>query len=194
MHENRVVVEQSQTADPIVSMSEKMKARGISHAFLASRLGVSRQYVWQILHRRGNLTTSRCLQIEMTIERIIHEEAHVRTLGDRLRAARRASGLTLKQVAVSLGCSWMAIERWEKNRHLPGIPLLLRMSALYGVTFEVGDNGGMVRRGFHVRRGKAEEHLLPVPFASSGMEQGATIRISERDMLPSRHHSGAIAR
>ncbi len=111
----------------------KMKQWGITATFLAAQLGVSRQYAWQIIHNRTFLSVERALQIEGTVDSIIAQQKHVRTVGDRLRAARTAAGLTLKEVARAIGYTWVGVERWEKNICRPKPSVLWHLLTLYGV-------------------------------------------------------------
>lgn len=83
-------------------IQKKMKPWGITLSYLAGRLGVSRQYAWQIVHYRTILSRAKALEIEKAVDTIIDERAHVRTFGDRLRAARISAGYTLKD---SMGAS-----------------------------------------------------------------------------------------
>ena len=121
----------------VESISGKMDEWGVSHTFLAGQLGVSRQYVWQVLNQPTALSPVKARLIEEVVDLIIERQMHLRTLGDRLRAARRAAGLTLKDVASKIGYSWVVIQRWEKNVCLPGIEVLLRLCSVYGVSFEI---------------------------------------------------------
>jgi len=59
-----------------------------------------------------------------------------RTIGSRLRAARLAAGLTLKQVAALLSYTRVAVERWEKGAYLPKPGVLRHLAHLYGVDEE----------------------------------------------------------
>jgi transcriptional regulator with XRE-family HTH domain len=111
----------------------KMKQWGITATFLASQLGVSRQYAWQIVHYRTFLSVERALEIEGAVDGIIAQQKHVRTVGDRLRAARTAAGLTLKEVARAIGYTWVGVERWEKNICRPKPSVLWHLLTLYGV-------------------------------------------------------------
>jgi len=111
----------------------KMKQWGITSTFLAAQLGVSRQYSWQIIHYRTFLSVERALEIEGTVDAIISQQKHVRTVGDRLRAARVAAGLTLKEVARAIGYTWVGVERWEKNVCRPKPSVLWHVLTLYGV-------------------------------------------------------------
>ena len=111
----------------------KMKEWGITATFLATQLGVSRQYAWQIIHYKTFLSVERALEIENTVDSIISQQKHVRTVGDRLRAARIAAGLTLKEVAHALGYTWVGVERWEKNICRPTPSVLWHLLTLYGV-------------------------------------------------------------
>jgi transcriptional regulator with XRE-family HTH domain len=118
----------------------KMKQWGITATFLATQLGVSRQYAWQIIHYRTFLSVERALEIEKAVDGIIDQQKHVRTVGDRLRAARIAAGLTLKEVARAIGYTWVGVERWEKNVCRPKPSVLWHLLTLYGVA---GDWPGM---------------------------------------------------
>lgn len=55
------------------------------------------------------------------------------TIGSRLRAARVAAGLTLKQVAGMISYTWVAVQRWEKGVCLPKPGVLRHLAHLYGV-------------------------------------------------------------
>ena len=114
----------------------KMKEWGITATFLATQMGVSRQYAWQIIHYRTFLSVERALEIEETVDSIISQEKHVRTVGDRLRAARIAAGLTLKEVGRAIGYTWVGVERWEKNICRPKPSVLWHLLTLYGVAGE----------------------------------------------------------
>ena len=116
----------------VTRIAEKMKRWGITVTFLSGQLNVSRQYAWQIVHYRTSLSKERALEIERTVDAIIAQERHVQTFGDRLRAARIAAGMTLKQVAEALGYTWVGVERWEKNLCLPKPGVLMQLMDLYG--------------------------------------------------------------
>lgn len=118
---------------------EKMRPWGITVSFLASQLGVSRQYAWQIVNYRTFLSLEKAVEIEHEVESIITKKSHIRTFGDRLRAARKSAGLTLKEVASLIGYSWVGVQRWERNQCLPKPGVLWHLLNLYGVA---GQNGG----------------------------------------------------
>ncbi len=120
----------------VARIRTKMKQWGITATFLAAQLGVSRQYAWQIIHFRTFLSVDRALEIEDTVDSIIAQQKHVRTVGDRLRAARISSGLTLKEVARAIGYTWVGVERWEKNICRPKPSVLWHLLTLYGVAEE----------------------------------------------------------
>jgi len=113
---------------------EKMRLWGITVTLLASQLSASRQYAWQIVHNRTSLSLSRALEIERAVDSLISRKAHLKTFGERLRAARISAGLTLKQVAGLIGYSWVGVERWEKNVCLPKPGVLWHLCSLYGIT------------------------------------------------------------
>ena len=66
-------------------------------------------------------------------------------LGDRLRRARKPTGLSQEAVANKLGVSWMTVHRWERSQR--GVPedLLLQVCEIYErplswfLTLEEGD-------------------------------------------------------
>ena len=118
---------------------EKMRPWGITVTFLASQLGVSRQYAWQIVNYRTFLSLEKAVESEHVVDSIITKKSHIRTFGDRLRAARKSAGLTLKEVANLIGYSWVGVQRWERDQCLPKPGVLWHLLNLYGVA---GQNGG----------------------------------------------------
>ena len=112
---------------------KKMQPWGVTVSFLATRLGVSRQYAWQIVHYRTAVSLERAQEIESIIDTIIAEKSHMKTFGERLRAARRSAGLTLKQAAHLIGYSWVGVERWERDLCLPKPGVLWHLLSLYGL-------------------------------------------------------------
>jgi len=123
----------SEVDDVVQRIRKKMKPWGITLSYLAGELGVSRQYAWQIVHYRTILSVQKAIEIESTVDRIIKERAHVRTFGDRLRAARISAGFTLKQVAGMIGYTWVGVERWEKNLCRPKPGVIWHLCNLYCV-------------------------------------------------------------
>jgi transcriptional regulator with XRE-family HTH domain len=111
---------------------EDMKRWGITVSFLAAQLGVSRQYAWQAVHYRSPISLERAREIAGTVDRIITGRSHMRSFGEQLRAARIASGLTLKQVAGLIGYSWVGVERWEKDICRPKPGVLWHLFTVYG--------------------------------------------------------------
>ncbi len=144
----------------VASITGKMEEWGVSHTFLAGKLGVSRQYVWQVLNQPSALSQDKARVMEEVVDMIIGRQMHLRTLGDRLRAARRAAGLTLKEVAAKIGYSWVVIQRWEKNVCLPGLEVLLRLCGVYGISFEIERPDGAGRKAS--RRWQHGAYLVPV--------------------------------
>jgi transcriptional regulator with XRE-family HTH domain len=114
-------------------IGNKMRQWGITLSFLASQLGVSRQYVWQALRGQSPVSEHRAVSIEYAVDSIIAQEKHMRSFGERLRAARIASGYTLKEVAAMIGYSWVGVERWEKNLCRPKPGVLWHLFSLYGL-------------------------------------------------------------
>jgi transcriptional regulator with XRE-family HTH domain len=180
----------------VQSISGKMEEWGLSHTFLAGQLGVSRQYVWQVLNQPTPLSPAKARMIEEVVDQIIARQMHLRTLGDRLRAARRAAGLTLKQVASEIGYSWVVIQRWEKNVCLPGLEVLLRLCGVYGISFEIAR--AVRPRQKASWRWQNSAYLVPV-LESEGLPrarpsqlrplQRMVIRISAGDLLSLKRRS-----
>jgi len=170
------------------TMRAKMAEWGISPTFLARSLGVSRQYVWQVLNAPSSLSAGKAKALEEAIDMIIEKQMHLRTLGERLRAARRSAGMTLKEVAKTMGYSWVVIERWETNVALPTLQVLLTLCGVYGVSFEIV--GGDRRSGSQARHWQRNTYLVPVeipdelPGARPSQRrprQAMVIRISAED-------------
>jgi transcriptional regulator with XRE-family HTH domain len=47
--------------------------------------------------------------------------ASVETLGDRIREARKARGLSQERLAVDLGVSWSTVNRYESGKNTPSL-------------------------------------------------------------------------
>ena len=111
----------------------RMKEWGITVTYLATQLGVSRQYAWQVMYYRTMVSREKALQVQGVVDSIVERQSHVKSFGDRLRAARLSKGLTLKEVADKIGYSWVGVERWEKNICLPKPGVLFHLRTLYGM-------------------------------------------------------------
>lgn len=122
-----------QVEEVINRITRKMRSWGITVTFLAMQLGISRQYAWQITYYRTLISLNKAREVERTVDSIIAQQKHLRTFGDRLRAARISAGLTLKDVASMIGYTWVGIERWEKNVCLPKPGVLWHLRSLYCV-------------------------------------------------------------
>lgn len=55
-------------------------------------------------------------------------------MGGRVRAARRAAGLTQKQLAEALGVEPITVSRWERDVTSPSLPRLRRIAELTETT------------------------------------------------------------
>ena len=100
---------------------------------LAMHLGVSRQYVWQILYGKTAVSEARLADINRAIDELISVRRVGRTFGERLRGARIAAGLTRREIAGKTGYSWIAVERWEEDSCLPKPGVLWHLRHVYGV-------------------------------------------------------------
>jgi transcriptional regulator with XRE-family HTH domain len=98
---------------------------------VALGLGVSRQYVWVILQGKSYISDAKLDEIERLVTK--WSTARKATAGQRLRAARLCAGLTLKEAAELIGYSWMALERWEKDRCVPKPGVLWHLRHVYCV-------------------------------------------------------------
>ncbi len=119
-------------ATVLTRVREDMNRSGITVSFLAAQLGVSRQYAWQAVHYRSPISMERAREIAVVVDRIITQRSHIRSFGEQLRAARIASGMTLKEVAGLIGYSWVGVERWEKDICRPKPGVLWHLFTLYG--------------------------------------------------------------
>lgn len=127
-------MKRSQEVEEVIErIRTKMKPWGITVSYLADQLGVSRQYAWQVVHYQTLVSLDKAREIERRVDGIISEGAHVRTFGDRLRAARISAGLTLKEAAAMIGYTWVGVERWEKNLCVPKPGVLWHLCSLYCV-------------------------------------------------------------
>lgn len=129
----QVMMRNPETEQIIQRSAEKMKQWGITITYLATQLGVSRQYAWQVIYYRTVVSREKAAMVEGVVDSIVAHQSHVQTFGDRLRAARISQGMTLKEVADKIGYSWVGVERWEKNICLPKPGVLWHLRALYGV-------------------------------------------------------------
>lgn len=113
--------------------------------------------------------TDRWLELACdTIEcyrRLIEREPiyDVSTVGKRIRVAREAAGMSMRQLAARLSVGHMAIYDWEHEREpipyrkLKGLAMSLKVSAAW-ITMDSDDGGPMVR-GRLLRRGFSPESL-----------------------------------
>lgn len=59
-----------------------------------------------------------------------------RSLGKRIRAARKSKGLTQEQVAKSLDVSQPAVSGWEQGLTFPTLPALVTLAELLDTTVD----------------------------------------------------------
>jgi transcriptional regulator with XRE-family HTH domain len=111
----------------------RMRPWGLTITDIAMEMGVSRQYVWQILYDKTPISERKASEVSALVDLLIKRVKSRSTLGDRLRRARIGADLTLKEVASQIGYSWVAIERWEKNQCLPKPGVLFHLQHVYNV-------------------------------------------------------------
>ena len=142
----------------LARVRRKIQPWGLTVSFLARHMGVSRQYVWQAVNGRARVSLRRSEQLEAAVDGIILARRHMDTFGGRLRAARIAAGLTLKQVAALIGYSWVGVERWEKDLYLPKPGVLWHLLSLYGIEGEeLLTQSTSQGRLLHLQHGAREE-------------------------------------
>ena len=111
----------------------RMRPWAITITDLAMHLAVSRQYVWQILYGKTAVSDARYAELDRAIDELVSARRVGRTFGERLRGARIAAGLTLREAAGKIGYSWIAVERWEQDSCLPKPGVLWHLRHVYGV-------------------------------------------------------------
>jgi len=153
---------------------KNLRRWGIGVSFLARHLHVTRQYAWQIVHYRTPLSAGRAMEIEQAVETIISQQLHLRTFGDRLRAARVAAGLTLREVAEMIGYTWVGVERWEKNVCRPKPGVLFHLCSVYEIPIVAVDEvtsavGARLRPGI---RSVLAESIMAEGGFPGGIRQG----------------------
>jgi len=110
-----------------------MRPWGVTITDIAMEMGVSRQYIWQVLYGKTPVSERKASEVAQYVERIIARHKAGVSTGERLRRARIGAGMTLKQAAAQIGYSWVAVERWEKNVCLPKPGVLWHLRHVYGV-------------------------------------------------------------
>jgi transcriptional regulator with XRE-family HTH domain len=176
-----VVRREPEIEDIVERIRTKMKPWGITVSYLAEKLGVSRQYAWQSVHYRTVLSRAKALEIERTVDTIIHDRAHIPTFGDRLRAARISAGLTLKEVAAMIGYTWVGVERWEKNHCVPKPSVLWHLCNLYCVGeewFTIAPDGTAKGKAFRLEHQMGIRGELAAMYLSSEAERPRTQKLS----------------
>jgi transcriptional regulator with XRE-family HTH domain len=111
----------------------QMRPWGVTITDIAMEMGVSRQYIWQILYDKTPISEQKAREVTAFVDRLIERQKSGTSLGERLRRARIASCLTLKEAAAQIGYSWVAVERWEKNLCMPKPGVLFHLRHVYSV-------------------------------------------------------------
>ena len=158
---------------------KNLRRWGIGVSFLARHLNVTRQYAWQIVHYRTPLSVERAEEIERAVDTIISQRLHLGTFGDRLRAARVAAGLTLREVAEMIGYTWVGVERWEKNVCRPKPGVLWHLCTVYEIPIGAFGQGAMNPNSSTALRPGIRSVL-----AESFMAEDGALREGMRPRLP----------
>jgi transcriptional regulator with XRE-family HTH domain len=111
----------------------RMRPWGVTITDIAMEMGVSRQYIWQILYDKTPISEKKADEVARLVDLLVEKQKSGSSLGERLRRARIGADLTLKEVASQIGYSWVAIERWEKNQCLPKPGVLYHLRHIYNV-------------------------------------------------------------
>jgi transcriptional regulator with XRE-family HTH domain len=93
-------------------------------------------------------------------------------LGDRIRAAREAAGISRRELSIQVGCSENNCYRWEGGLHRPDTDNLYRIAQACGVTVEE----------LHGEAGAADHHLALDAFIRHH-PRGQTVTDAERRQL-----------
>ena len=136
--DNRSIIRLPARRDPAIDsrvqrLRETMRRWGITITHIAMQLGVSRQYVWQVLYYKSFISSEKLAEIESILERCVGDQRRGTSLGEQLRRARISAGFTLKDTAAKIGYTWIAVERWEKNVCRPKPGVLWHLRQVYGV-------------------------------------------------------------
>lgn len=85
-----------------------------------------------------------------------------KTLGEKLAALRKQSGLTQDAVAEYIGVSPQAVSKWETDASCPDIMFLPKIAKLYGVSIDdlFSDDAPHARPAAEENFGKAETHAI----------------------------------
>ncbi len=93
-------------------------------------------------------------------------------IGDWLKQARVAAGLSREQAAGHLGVTYKTVERWEAGKHPPSGDTLIRAAKLYGVPFQ--DLVSVI----NVPRGTVLKESVAIPYAL-----GTTFEAFTRELI-----------
>lgn len=64
----------------------------------------------------------------------VAQDSQMETIGERIKKAREASGLTQVDIAKRLGVSKAAVSNWEKERNFPDLPSFMELCGLLKVS------------------------------------------------------------
>jgi len=86
-------------------------------------------------------------------------------IGERIKSARRARGLSLRALATEVGVSAQAISKYERDQDTPGSGVLLRLAQALGVRSEYFFRQQQVNLRLHAYRKRAtlprhDEHIV----------------------------------
>ena len=57
-------------------------------------------------------------------------------MGEKLKAARQAAGMTQAQLAAAIGCSQKDVSRWEAGKFEPGVLTVKKMAQALGCSMD----------------------------------------------------------
>lgn len=110
---------------------EKIRRFRIRSTDIASRLGVTKQYVWGIINGKYKVSISRLEEINSIVDEIIEMKKNANTWFEKLKVARLVKGLTAEEVSEITGYDKQSIYNWESGKSLPRIGIVRLLAKVY---------------------------------------------------------------
>lgn len=101
---------------------------GLSQAELATRLGMSKNTIWEWEHGNHEPRAETRVAIDRLIEEALSEDERVAM---RIRSLRTGLGLTQRELAARLGVYPKTVSRWERGRRRPSEETMERVERLW---------------------------------------------------------------
>lgn len=107
--------------------SSARRRLGLSQAELGTRLGVSRDAIWEWENGNHEPRPETRVAIDRLIEEALSEDEIVAM---RIRSLRTGLGLTQRELATRLGVYPKTVSRWEQGRRRPSEEVISRIEKL----------------------------------------------------------------